>query len=88
MPGSEEFGGRRGSDYDEPNQAETDAAEDFIYELAYEVWQENGRDDDLERVQDRLLEQYARAEENPGNPQPSWMPDIRKKVQEARERES
>ena len=88
MPGAEEFRGRHGSDYEEPHQAERDAEEDFINDLAYEVWQENGRDDDLERVRERLMNQYIDAAENPNNPQPGWMPEIRKKVQEAHERES
>ena len=91
MPG-EGYGSRRTEDYGHEDQdqdgRERVRLEAAVDSLAYEVWQENGRDSDLERVVEKLQEEHEKTRDIPdGDPRlSSHMTIIRDTVKYMRER--
>ena len=90
----EGYGSRRTEDHrvegrveDEREQKRLEGA---IDSLAYEVWQENGRDSDLERVVEKLHEEHEKTRDLPDNDPglSSHMRIIRDTVKWVREREA
>ena len=85
---SEEYGSSRDFELEVKettrDQVEIDAVDAFIGERAYEIWQKNGRDDELENIIDEMWNTYDRASDSPSNHQPDWMPKVREKIAEAR----
>lgn len=84
---SEEYRENHG-DYEDENalsQEETDAIDAAVSDVAYEVWQENGRDEDLEKLVERMNLEFAEQHrDRPRDEMPGWAVMVADKLENRR----
>lgn len=66
----EEYRERHDEEMDDEEQVRFEA---IVNDVAYEVWQENGRDRDLEDIFQEMCRGYHDMRDRPAQEQPGWL---------------